>query len=202
MTEFLDFPPPGDKSGTSLILATIGSVTSAGATLTLDGSASTTTKRYKHVLTGEALAAGDRVLVARMSGTFLIIGKIGLTGGSGGDSDSGWTDLTVESSFATYDDSAASIPKYRKIGSAVYLHGVVTPASALAGSGDLVLICTLPSGARPSQILRYVCQGSGINRWQLSVYPAGGVYFSRYGAAALAEAAAGAWLPFDAVFAV
>lgn len=202
MNDFLNFEPTNAGRKSELLLASVGTSTTAGTTLIFDGGASATTKNYKRIDNGVALAAGDRVLVARISGSYVIIGKIGLTGGSGGDSDSGWTDLTVESSFTAYDGSAASIPKYRKIGSAVYLHGVVTPASALAGSWDEVLICTLPSGARPSKTLRYVCQGSGINRWLLSVSSAGGVYFSRYGAAALEQAAAGAWLPFDAVFAV
>lgn len=60
------------------MLATVGSVSSAGTTLILDGQTSATTKRYKRVVTGQTLAAGDRVLVARISGTYLILGKIAL----------------------------------------------------------------------------------------------------------------------------
>lgn len=60
------------------MLATVGSVSAAGTTLILDGQTSATTKRYKRVVTGQTLAAGDRVLVARISGTFVILGKIAL----------------------------------------------------------------------------------------------------------------------------
>jgi len=59
-----------------LMLATVGSVSAAGTTLILDGQTSATTKRYKRVVTGQTLAAGDRVLVARISGTYVIFGKI------------------------------------------------------------------------------------------------------------------------------
>ena len=60
------------------MLATVGSVSAAGTTLILDGQMAATTKRYKRVVTGQTLAAGDRVLVARISGTFVILGKIAL----------------------------------------------------------------------------------------------------------------------------
>lgn len=60
------------------MLATVGSVSAAGTTLILDGQTAATTKRYKRVVTGQTLAAGDRVLVARISGTFVVLGKIAL----------------------------------------------------------------------------------------------------------------------------
>ena len=59
-----------------LLLATVGSRTTAGITLILDGQTEATTKQYKSISTGVTLSAGDRVLVARISGTYVVLGKI------------------------------------------------------------------------------------------------------------------------------
>lgn len=34
-------------------------------------------KNYSFIVTGQSLASGDRVLVAHVSGTYIVIGKIG-----------------------------------------------------------------------------------------------------------------------------
>ena len=60
---------------TELILATVGEYSAEGTTLIFDGTDTPTTKQYKRV--GPAsLSAGDRVLAAKISGTYLILGKI------------------------------------------------------------------------------------------------------------------------------
>lgn len=61
---------------TELLLATVGNYNSStGTTLIFDGTDTATTKRYKRV--GSAsLSAGNRVLVAKISGTYLILGRI------------------------------------------------------------------------------------------------------------------------------
>lgn len=61
---------------TELLLATVGNYNSStGTTLIFDGADTATTKRYKRV--GSAsLSAGSRVLVAKISGTYLILGRI------------------------------------------------------------------------------------------------------------------------------
>lgn len=61
---------------TPLYLGTVGSVSASGATLKMDGDAAAGSKAYKHVDTGITLTAGDRVLVARISGSYVILGKI------------------------------------------------------------------------------------------------------------------------------
>lgn len=77
MDEFF-FPAQVLRTTPQFYLATIGSVSaSAGATLIFDGQEEATTKGYKHLLNGTALAAGDRVLVLRTNGSFVILGKIG-----------------------------------------------------------------------------------------------------------------------------
>lgn len=67
----------GAAPSAPLLLATVGSVTSAGITLVLPGSTDATQKRYKHLVTGRTIAAGDLVLVAKLSGTYVVLGTIG-----------------------------------------------------------------------------------------------------------------------------
>lgn len=63
-------------------LATVASVDlAAGVTITPDGGTEATTKKYKILTSGNSLlAAGDRVVVMRHSGTCIILGKIGTPG--------------------------------------------------------------------------------------------------------------------------
>lgn len=61
---------------TELLLATVGNYNSStGTTLIFDGAETATTKRYKRV-GSSSLTAGSRVLVAKISGTYLILGRI------------------------------------------------------------------------------------------------------------------------------
>ena len=75
MNDFL-FPCVGEvETNEQLFLAQVGSVSSSGATLQINGEAATATG-FKHLVTGQSLAAGDLVLVARISGSYVILGKI------------------------------------------------------------------------------------------------------------------------------
>lgn len=56
------------------MVATVGSVSAAGATLQINGAAATQTA-FKGIA-GQSLSAGDMVLVARVNGSYVIIGKI------------------------------------------------------------------------------------------------------------------------------
>lgn len=56
-------------------LAVVGSVSSSGTTLRINATSPTQTT-FKHVETGQSLSAGDMVLVARVGGGYVIIGKI------------------------------------------------------------------------------------------------------------------------------
>lgn len=74
MDEFFGLTP-ARTTPEHLFLATVGSVSSSGATLQINGEAATATG-FKHVVTGQSLAAGDLVLVARVGGSYVILGKI------------------------------------------------------------------------------------------------------------------------------
>ena len=63
-------------SPSELLIASVGNYDSSwGATLILPGSSAATTKRYKRI-DGLTIASGDRVLAAKISGTYVIIGRI------------------------------------------------------------------------------------------------------------------------------
>lgn len=57
-------------------IATIAKVTSQGASLYLNGSSTPTQKYYLHVGQDNNFVAGDRVIITKLSGTYVILGKI------------------------------------------------------------------------------------------------------------------------------
>lgn len=59
-----------------MFLATVVSVSAAGVELTMDGETAPMTKRYKRMATGAALNPDDRVVVVKISGTFVVLGAI------------------------------------------------------------------------------------------------------------------------------
>lgn len=67
---------------TEFFLGTVNSVNNDGVEITLDGQSTPMTKHYKQMVTGYSLSANDRVVVMKESGTYLVLGKIALTGGS------------------------------------------------------------------------------------------------------------------------
>ena len=64
-------------SDENLFIASVSSVSDGGAALILPGTTVATQKLYKKLAAASNLSAGDRVLCARVSGTILIIDKIG-----------------------------------------------------------------------------------------------------------------------------
>lgn len=116
--------------------------------------------------------------------------------------DSGWTNVTLSSSFKAYGNNSSNTPQYRKTGNVIEIRGIVSPKSDLAGSNTGVTIFTLPSGYRPTKTVYEICQGSGRNVWLLTINTNGTVQFSRYGITANATANTSAWLCFNKIFMV
>ena len=113
--------------------------------------------------------------------------------------DSGWVNLTLGSEFRQYGTGNAV--RYRKIGSMVEVRGIVAPVADIAGGTDMHTIATLPSGARPSESLYTICQGSSNCTWLFRVNSNGTLDFSRYrNGGTTATAGAGTWLPFQMTF--
>ena len=65
-----------DGTGTEFLLATVTSKNNSGMTLTFDGQENATQKRYKMIASLTPANVGDRVVVMRHSGTFVVLGKI------------------------------------------------------------------------------------------------------------------------------
>ena len=113
--------------------------------------------------------------------------------------DSGWHRVTLTSNFKYYNNDESDYPKYRKFGPIVNFRGCITPTATLSTSSDQT-ICTLPEGFRPYTEAKAICQGSGMNRWLLSIYEGGEVKLSRYGVSSQDSVYAGNWLPFNITF--
>lgn len=115
-----------------------------------------------------------------------------------GDIDT-WHEITeLTSDFKIYD--GADPIQYRKVGNVVEVCGQLAPVSTLPGSSTAVIMFTLPEGYRPNKTRYFVCQGSGTNKWVLTVYTSGNVGFSRYGVTESIECTPDRWLPFNVMF--
>ena len=68
-------PGAGGSGSGELLIATVGASSSRGTTLRFNNTAASSTK-FKRVVNGQSLSAGDMVLVARVGGGYVIIGKI------------------------------------------------------------------------------------------------------------------------------
>ena len=60
------------ENGATLLMATVGAVSSSGITLKFDGQTEATAKQYKRNKS-ITFSAGDRVLVAKVCGTYVVI---------------------------------------------------------------------------------------------------------------------------------
>lgn len=113
--------------------------------------------------------------------------------------DSGWQNATLTSDFVEF--GTGTIPRYRKIGEFVYLQGVIKTTSTLSNGGDNKVILTLPSGYRPANYSVFqLCQGSGNNKWLLTIETNGECKISRYGITSNDNIPNTAWLPFNTCF--
>lgn len=114
--------------------------------------------------------------------------------------DTGWKDLKFSSNFENYSGTARNNPKYRRIGNVVMLQGLATPVKKTPADSTQVELFTLPEEARPSKVFYQVCQGTGSNKWLLTVNTNGSVSFSRYGTNDWVSANPGNWLPFNITY--
>lgn len=113
--------------------------------------------------------------------------------------DTGWITLTPASNFETY--SSGFEPKIRKINKVVYLQGALKPISTI-NAGMSTTMFTLPTGYRPDKEMQFVCQGSDVNKWVLTVQPVGNCKVQRYGTTSNMAIPGGTWLPFSVSFPV
>lgn len=114
--------------------------------------------------------------------------------------DTGWIDLEFSSNFENYGGIVSNNPKYRKIGNIIMLQGLATPVKKTPDDTTQVELFTLPEEARPSKVFYQLCQGTGSNKWLLTVNTNGSVSFSRYGTTDVVSAEPGNWLPFNITY--
>ena len=62
-----------------IYLGTVSSANSSGVKITLDGQSEAMTKRYKCLKTGRALSTNARVMIVKISGTYVVLGEIAAT---------------------------------------------------------------------------------------------------------------------------
>ena len=75
ISDFAQATPTASGSA-EIITATVGSTSEAGTTLIFDGMDAATSKHFKRISSATGLTAGSRVLVAKISGTYIVLGKI------------------------------------------------------------------------------------------------------------------------------
>lgn len=80
-----------------LTLATVGAVSAEGVTLILPGATEPTQAHYPN-FSSSSLASGDSVIISRVSGTWVVMGKAG-GGGGGGGGTSDYNDLSNKPSI-------------------------------------------------------------------------------------------------------
>lgn len=80
-----------------LTLATVGAVSADGVTLILPGATEPTQAHYPN-FSSSSLASGDAVIISRVSGTWVVMGKAG-GGGGGGGGTSDYNDLSNKPSI-------------------------------------------------------------------------------------------------------
>ncbi|MDD3121939.1 MAG: InlB B-repeat-containing protein [Candidatus Izemoplasmatales bacterium] len=112
--------------------------------------------------------------------------------------DTGWVTANLAASGADNFNLYGATPvRYRKVGRKCYVDGIVTPKNAIDGSATVIPIFILPSIMSPTYTKYSLCQGTGSNKWLLSITASNGVVgFSRYGSTNYAICSPGAWLPF------
>lgn len=112
--------------------------------------------------------------------------------------DTGWKDLKFSSNFENFRGTGN--PKYRRIGNIVMLQGVATPVNKTPGDSSELELFTIPEEIRPSKEFYQLCQGTGVNKWLLTISKNGVVTFSRYGTTDWVSANPENWLPFNIVY--
>ena len=150
-----------------------------------------------------------------IEGDLSVDGSITVNDGSGNGSEynvateiSNLNDLTTVTSapitFASgYKSYGSGYPNtVWKFGNICCMFGAVTPTANKSAAKSPVAFGTIPEGFRPAGTRYFVCQGSDMNRWTLSVAADGTVSWSRYGSSSSSSVPSGAWLVFSAVWTV
>lgn len=109
-----------------------------------------------------------------------------------------WIPLTVDSAFVVRNNDDSLKPVCKVTGNVVTVCGVVSNVAEMTStSSGVVFASGIPEAYRPHMDHHFVCQGSGMNRWQCSVKKDGTLMVSRYGITEQGTMGANTWLPFS-----
>ena len=109
--------------------------------------------------------------------------------------------MSISSGFEVY--SSGNDPRYRVNGNLVTVTGIVKPtATVTSNTVGVEFASGIAEEFRPKVHQQFICQGSGINRWVMSVNTDGKLYVSRYGTNAYVDIPAGAWLVFTVTYSI
>lgn len=105
---------------------------------------------------------------------------------------------TLASDWSIYTSGdSVWVNRYGKV---VTLIGALKNTSATTINATKVKMFTIPSGYRPKHFVTVLCQGSGQNKWTLTIGADGVAYAQRYGIDTYPEIPAGAWFPFHCTY--
>ena len=93
-----------------------------------------------------------------------------------------WVALELAETFATYGGLEENVPMYKVTGNTVEVKGCVVPSEEFTSSAEKIVFASgLPEKLCPSFARSFICQGSEMNRWMLTVETDGRLTISRYG---------------------
>ena len=105
------------------------------------------------------------------------------------------------SHFKPYNDYSSYKPTLKKMGKVCMVRGVISPLAEIPAGG--MDFATIPSGYRPPFNVFTLCQGSGANKWLLTITDdTGAMNISRYSVSTWNgdPIPAGSWLPFTLTY--
>lgn len=135
---------------------------------------------YRAIRIGNGAGSGDNYGLAINSNGELYV-LLALNGGGWSAkqvyADSGWVNCSYATNWTVYGSTDKL--QVRKIGKIVHMRGIIKNTAQIAAS-DTAVAAYLPSGFAPSAQVPAVMQGSGSNRFRLSVYSNGQICVGRY----------------------
>ena len=101
--------------------------------------------------------------------------------------------FTYNTGFDAYATTGDAAPSAKKYGHMITLFGAFTTTVATSSSTEEI-IGKVPSGYEPAQVFRTLQQGTGMNRFHLTIYTNGDISVARYGVDTWDPLPAGIWL--------
>ncbi len=115
--------------------------------------------------------------------------------------DSEWILLELDAAYKPYNGNVENSPKYKATANVVTVTGVVSPLTEYMSTNNPVVIARgIPSTLCPTTNQQFICQGSGMNRWNCTISTNGTLSISRYGTTELTTVPTSAWLIFSCTY--